>query len=242
VDAAVEQPYITYVDKWASIVEERLGDDLLAVYRMGSLAHGGFSVQFSDIDVGIIVRRELSQKEIQELLAEGKKLDLKQGERLSLFWSDSDFSFGRFPILDRLDLIDHAIRIRGKAPMAFKRPEQDDIRQALLQHVRQYWRPKIEKFSEIENLDDPKDQKEFIRTFLYPARFLYSWFNLKLDSNNAAVDWIQKHPQAGLNNELLCKTLDCRYGKARPSDLLPCKQVLKEVYAATFKIIGHSPP
>jgi len=234
--------FIEYVEKVAVILEQKLGDNVLGVYRIGSLAHGGFSIVYSDIDVAVILQKPPPQSKIDEVLQAAKYVDIDKGARLSLFWSNPSFEWGRFPILDQLDLIDHGIRIRGTQPLDFKRPTLDQARAALLDHVRNYWKQKTEFYSGIPKLNNDKDQKEFVRSFLYPARFLYTWNNGTLGSNDEAVEYIKKLKVPGLNLDVICTALNCRYGKSNPTTLLPCQKILHEQYAATFKAIGLSAP
>ena len=44
-------------ERWQSAY----GDRLLGIYLLGSLAHGGFSHRYSDIDVGVTTRRRSSR-------------------------------------------------------------------------------------------------------------------------------------------------------------------------------------
>jgi hypothetical protein len=79
-----------------------LGSRLLAGYALGSLAHGGFSALVSDVDLGLI-------------RAGGSALD----QRLSVFWGTpatlgGQRRGGRFPPLDRLDLLEYGRLLTGQ--------------------------------------------------------------------------------------------------------------------------------
>src|SRR6516165_4010467 len=91
-----------------------LGSRLIAGYALGSLAHGGFSPLVSDIDLGLILHDPLRandrltiRKVARSVRAGGSAAD----ERLSVFWGtpatlQGHGRGGRFPPLDRLDLLD----------------------------------------------------------------------------------------------------------------------------------------
>jgi hypothetical protein len=98
-----------------------LGDRLLAAYALGSLAHGGFSELVSDIDLGVIVSDPLrpGDDETIEAIAETEKRKRSAlHERLSVFWGTpttlrGEQKRGRFPALDRLDLIENGRLLSG---------------------------------------------------------------------------------------------------------------------------------
>lgn len=49
------QAIVDYVGCIAENFKAKLGPALIEVYKIGSLAHGGFSQVYSDIDVGLIL-------------------------------------------------------------------------------------------------------------------------------------------------------------------------------------------
>ena len=98
-----------------------LGSRLIAGYALGSLAHGGFSPLVSDVDLGLILQDPLRAKDrmtirtvARTVRAGGSALD----ERLSVFWGTpatlrGQVRGGRFPPLDRLDLLDYGRLLTG---------------------------------------------------------------------------------------------------------------------------------
>jgi hypothetical protein len=98
-----------------------LGDRLLAAYALGSLAHGGFSELVSDIDLGLIVRDPLLPADDETIEAIARTEKRKRSafhERLSIFWGTpttlrGEQKGGRFPALDRLDLIENGRLLSG---------------------------------------------------------------------------------------------------------------------------------
>ena len=113
-----------------------LGSRLIAGYALGSLAHGGFSPLVSDVDLGLILRDPLRAHDrvtihrvARSVRAGGSALD----ERLSVFWGTPSTlrglrHGGRFPPLDRLDLLDHGRLLSGQdARSGLARPGRDEL-------------------------------------------------------------------------------------------------------------------
>jgi hypothetical protein len=112
-----------------------LGSRLIAGYALGSLAHGGFSPLVSDVDVGLVLQDPLRAKDnvtirmVARSLRTGSALD----NRLSVFWGtpstlQGQRRGGRFPPLDRLDLLDHGRLLTGRdARGCVARPGQAEL-------------------------------------------------------------------------------------------------------------------
>jgi hypothetical protein len=98
-----------------------LGSRLIAGYALGSLAHGGFSPLVSDVDLGLILDdpvraddRMTIRKVARSVRAGGSAL----AERLSVFWGTpatlrGTSRGGRFPPLDRLDMLEYGRLLTG---------------------------------------------------------------------------------------------------------------------------------
>src|SRR5258707_4389799 len=86
-----------------------LGSELLGLYLIGSLAHGGFSRRYSDIDLALITESGLDQATFNGLCAQALGLSSELGAKVSVFFTDRSFKGGRFPALDRADYLDHAV-------------------------------------------------------------------------------------------------------------------------------------
>ena len=113
-----------------------LGSRLVAAYALGSLAHGGFSPLVSDVDLGLILRDPPWMKDrlairtvARAVRAGGSALD----QRLSVFWGtpatlQGRASGGRFPPLDRLDLLEYGRLLAGRdAREGVARPGQAEL-------------------------------------------------------------------------------------------------------------------
>ena len=113
-----------------------LGSRLIAGYALGSLAHGGFSPLVSDVDLGLILEdpvraadRLTIRTAARSVRAGGSALD----QRLSVFWGtpatlQGQRRGGRFPPLDRLDLLDYGRLLTGTdARSAVARPDRTEL-------------------------------------------------------------------------------------------------------------------
>lgn len=197
---------------------DALGERLLGVYLIGSLAHGGFSDRYSDIDMGLVSENGLTQAEIDAMRAYARERASALAPKLSLFWSDRGFAIGRFPPLDRLDYLDHARPLFERERVLPPRPSLNDVRVYLRGQPLESYREQIARVAALSALDDTT-RKPYIRALLYPARFLYSWHTGLMASNDDALAFLHEHPQAGLDLELIDRALACRIAE-RPSDEL----------------------
>jgi hypothetical protein len=119
-----------------------LGSRLIAGYALGSLAHGGFSALVSDVDLGLILRDPPRTKDrltiravARAVQADGSALHPLHPlhQRLSVFWGTpatvaGRARGGRFPPLDRLDLLDYGRLLAGRdAREGVPRPGPDEL-------------------------------------------------------------------------------------------------------------------
>jgi hypothetical protein len=154
--------------------QEALGTDLIGAYLMGSLAHGGFSARYSDIDLALVTQTGLSPPALDRLRSDAVALSADSGPKTSVFWADRHFCVGRFPPLDRVDYLDHAVALIERECVRPARPTQEEIRHYLRDAPFATWAERARSFATAEALA-PKDHKPYLRTLLYPGRFCYSW-------------------------------------------------------------------
>jgi predicted nucleotidyltransferase len=217
--------------------QEQLGERLLGFYLIGSLAHGGFSTRYSDIDVGLISTNGVTPIEIEAMRQHARKFSPDLAPKLSLFWTDRGFNIGRFPTLDRLDYLDHAQPLIERERTAPPRPSLDDVRAYLRGQPLDSWREQIARVTVLTALDDVT-RRTYIRALLYTARFLYSWHVGRMASNDDAVAFLHAQPQPGIDLDLVDRALVCRIAN-RPSDeLFGERDKLAGQLAACVKIIG----
>ena len=79
------QAIADYVGLVAEHFKLRLGSSLVEAYKIGSLAHGGFSEIYSDLDVGLILSCQTPPADMDRMIAVAKALDDHYGGKLSIF-------------------------------------------------------------------------------------------------------------------------------------------------------------
>ena len=216
-----------------------LGPGLLGVYLLGSLAHGGFSHRYSDIDMALIVEAPLSPPAIEALRADAAKVSNDLTMKLSIFWANRGFSAGRFPLLDRIDYLDHAVTLIERMRVAPPRPTLAEVRAYLSGAPFESWSADAERFARAETLE-AKDHKPFLRTLLYPARFVYSWSTGRMGSNDDAVAFLTDRDLPSLDVALVAQALECRRAAADPDPLFPARAALPRQVAACAELAAGS--
>jgi hypothetical protein len=205
--------------------EEALGTELLGAYVIGSVAHAGFSWRYSDIDLALVTAAGLSPQAHDRVRSEAVALSADWGPKVSVFWTDSHFSIGRFPPLDRIDYLDHAVVLMERECVRPARPTLDEIRLYLRGAPFANWADGARSFAAAERLE-PKDRKTYLRTLLYPGRFCYSWMTGLMGSNDDAVMFVNERPPARLNVSLIAAALQCRRNAADPDALFSARTTL----------------
>jgi hypothetical protein len=228
-----------YVEKVAAYFRDGLGARLIEVYKLGSLAHGGFSAVYSDLDVGLLLDCAAPPDEMAEAIASAKDLDPEYGKKLSIFWGNPDYTWGRLPVIDRLDLLDHgAPLLRGYKPR-FRRPSRTEIHRALADTMERSYRSRLTELNAMSNLA-AHQRKPYIRTVLYPARFIYTWDNLAVDSNDRAVEYLHQIRPHGLDLAAIDRALACRQGKCAADDVFALRVDLSaQLSAAEHYVSGR---
>jgi predicted nucleotidyltransferase len=209
------------VQRW----QEALGTELLGAYLIGSLAHAGFSRRYSDIDIALLTTAGLSTEALDRLRGEAVALSAYWGPRVSVFWTDRRFSLGRFPPLDRVDYLDHAVTLIERECVRPARPTLEEIHRYLRGAPFTDRIKRARSFAAAETLE-PKDHKAYLRTLLYPGRLCYSWTTGLMGSNDDAVAFLSERHAAGLDVSLIARALQCRQSAADPDALFPARKVL----------------
>jgi hypothetical protein len=195
-----------------------LGDRLLAAYALGSLAHGGFSELVSDIDLGLIVEDPPQPDDLDRIQAVADREKAKGcglQSRLSVFWGTpstlrGDVVGGRFPALDRLDLLESGRLLAGNdaARTNLPRPSPRELIVTGAEFALDYLagirsetraqgaslgsiRPAGE--GAVEEIRTPKalagrGVRRVTKVVLFPVRFLYTATTGRVGTNDAAVD------------------------------------------------------
>jgi hypothetical protein len=215
---SVHSDITNYVSRVADYFSSTLGAVLVEAYKLGSLAHGGFSNIYSDIDVGLLLNSDQPPERMSELIAEAKLLDAEYGKKLSVFWGNPEFRWGRLPNLDRLDLLDHGVPLLAGYKPNFSRPTKSEIRGELLRSIEKSWKPRLPELNGLTELA-PENRKPYIRAILYAARLICSWDNLAMDSNDRAVEYLHQVQPPGLDLKPIDMALACRQEKCTADDV-----------------------
>jgi len=214
-----------------------LGTQLLGVYLIGSLAHAGFSRRYSDVDLALITEAGLPPTALDDARREAMTLSADWGSKLSVFWTDRTFSVGRFPPLDRIDYLDHAVALMERERVRPSRPTLDEVRRYLRGAPFENWADAARRFAAAEILE-PKDRKAYLRTLLYPGRLCYSWMTGRIGSNDDAVAFLNETRPARLDTDLIARALQCRQAAADPDSLFPARTLLPSQVDACAELIA----
>ena len=216
--------------------QSALGGSVLGIYCIGSLAHGGFSRRYSDIDMAAIVEEPIAPVVLDAMRAEAAQLSAELAAKLSIFWTDRSFAVGRFPVLDRIDYLDHAVALAERERVVPQRPLLAEVRAYLAGPPFGNWRKDAERFAASDALD-PKDRKSYLRALLYPARLIFSWSTGRMASNDDAVAFLAGNAPPGLDVDLIGKTLTCRHANDDPDLLFSARAALLNQVAVCERLI-----
>ncbi len=216
-----------------------LGDALLGIYLIGSLAHGGFSRRYSDIDVAVVAETGLTPADFDAMRADAAAVSIELAAKLSIFWTDRTFSAGRFPPLDRADYLDHGVALVERERVTPARPGLAEVRAYLTGKPFAAWSQGATQFAALETLE-PKSHKSYLRAHLYPARFVLSFMTGRMGSNDDAVEWLKDRAPPGLDVALIAQALDCRRAAADSDALFPARTKLPRQVAACAALINES--
>jgi hypothetical protein len=210
------------LDRFTARVAEHfqsaLGSSLVEAYKLGSLAHGGYSEIYSDIDVGLLLNCAEPPPAMADLIGSAKTLHAEYGKKLSIFWGNPEFIWGRLPVIDRLDLLDHGVPLLRDVKPNFSRPGKQEIHREQRESIERSWRSRLPELSRLTKLE-AKDRKPYIRAILYAARLIYTWDNLAVASNDTAVKYLHQVKPAGLELKPIDMALACRNAECTAEDV-----------------------
>jgi hypothetical protein len=173
------------------------GARLVAAYALGSLAHGGFSSYVSDIDLGLVLSDPLDEQDAQAIEALSNSVEAggdPLADRLSIFWGSvatlsGEATGGRFPPLDRLDLIQWGRLLQGQDISAsLSSPTVQELIVAGAGYALQTLATP-EVTAELRNpaLLVDAGVRVLTKTVLFPIRFLFTARTGQVGRNQAAV-------------------------------------------------------
>jgi predicted nucleotidyltransferase len=236
-NAAARDAAMQFADALGPAWHAALGQDLLGIYLIGSLAHGGFSRRYSDIDVAVITETGLSPQALDDLRRQAMALSAAWGPKVSVFWSDRRFAVGRFPPLDRLDYLDRPIVLAERERVTPARPAPEEIRTYLRGAPFANWAGRAREFANAVVLD-AKDRKAYLRALLYPARLCFSYATGRMASNDDAVAYLHEYTPPGLDLSSITQALQCRQAATDPDYLFDLRNRLPAQVDACAALIA----
>src|SRR5260370_13694941 len=105
-DDSAQAAAMDFAGRAARLWQAALGPELLGAYLMGSLAHGGFSRRYSDVDIALVTETGLfPHTPLDGLRSGAAALSAGWGPKLSVFLTDRHFRLGPVPLLGRIDYL-----------------------------------------------------------------------------------------------------------------------------------------
>jgi hypothetical protein len=236
-DAAAHGAATAFARRLAPAWQAALGPEFLGLYLIGSLAHGGFSRRYSDIDVAVIAETGLSPNTLDNLRRQATAMSDDWGPKVSVFWTDRQFGVGRFPPLDRLDYLDRPVVLAERERVVPVRPALQEIRDYLRGAPAANWAKRAHEFAGARALD-AKDRKGYLRALLYPARLCFSYATGLMTSNDDAVTYLRKRAPPGLDLAPIEQALQCRQAAADPDSLFDLRNCLPAQVAACAALLA----
>jgi len=95
-DTSAQAAAVDFARRIVPFWQAALGPELLGVYLIGSLAHGGFSRRYSDIDMAVITEAGLSPQTLDRARSQAAAVSADWAAKLSVFWTDRHFGVADF--------------------------------------------------------------------------------------------------------------------------------------------------
>ena len=182
-----------------------LGSRLIAGYALGSLAHGGFSPLVSDVDLGLILGDPVRPKDrmtigkvSHSVRAGGSALE----QRLSVFWGtpatlQGRDRGGRFPPLDRLDLLEYGRLLTGTdVRSAVARPDRTELLVAGAEFALGYLDDDVLTEIRTPSRLVSRGPRRVTKIVLFPVRFLFTAETGQVGTNSLAARHYMASPDA----------------------------------------------
>jgi hypothetical protein len=199
------------------------------------LAHGGFSELVSDVDVGLIISDPPlpdDSSTIQMVADAEKGKGSSLHERLSVFWGTpstlrGDREGGRFPPLDRLDLIENGRLLTGTddSRSDLPRPSVDQLIVTGAEFGLGYLGKNSTDEIRSPELLISHGVRRTTKLVLFPVRFIYTAATGQIGTNDAAARHYLSDEHA-TSKELVAAALAWR--TAEPTDQTAAAALLRE--------------
>lgn len=175
------------------------GDELSAVFALGSLAHGGFAPLVSDIDVMLVLSEVTADTRGRITAMTGRVRTASPSplaERLSVFWSDwngvrtGPGETSRLGPVDRLDLLRSGRLLHGSdhrepaTPPTADELVTDAAEFAATRFDENYFAPLLTPTHLVS-----QGVRPVTKATLFPVRFLYTLHTHRIGLNEHAAAW-----------------------------------------------------
>jgi hypothetical protein len=232
-----------------------LGDRLVATYALGSLAHGGFSPLVSDVDLALVLADPLLSSDAGAVEHVARALaaaspDLH--ERLSVFWGtraslSGQAEGGRFPPVDRLDLLRHGLLLSGEdARAGLPEPRRGElVAAAAVLALDMLAGDDVLALLRRPELLLAEGIRRVTKLVLFPVRFLYTAETGRVGANDAAA---ARYAEAGRPGAALVAAArtwragEPPRGEALPlleRDLLPLYRAFVDDHRVRLSAVGR---
>lgn len=229
---------------------QALGNTRISFYFIGSLAHGGFSEFCSDIDIACIFDDTVKSDDISAIVSEFQTIHLPiSKDRLSVFWSTRAAmnaihgKVGRFPELDKLDLIAYGDLFFGEdCRSSFPKPSHKDILIDSCQFALERLYHSKEIFEKILNPEQMiNDIRLLTKLVLFPARFIYTAKIFDVAVNDRSVQYFIENQKYDIGSiKLLQSAIQWRMSgkiedveaalKLISTELIPLYKIYIQIY------------
>ena len=178
--------------------------------------------------MALIVMGGLKDHELSDIRAAAAELSPVWAARLSVFWGDPNFVVGRFPPLELYRLSRSCSHSRRTTAIDAAEAELfDEIRTYLAGAPFAGWFASARQFAEKSELGS-NEHKSYLRTLLYPARFIMSWRTGRVASNDEAVAFLRTAVPTGLDIDIVERALECRRRAEDPIGLWQHRNILPQ--------------
>jgi hypothetical protein len=179
------------------------GNRAISLFKLGSLGNRGDFSLCSDVDVALLLDKFVADDEekIKNLWDEIKASQLDYADRFSLYWSSyhgEDFNQGRgrFPALDRLDLLRHGLLIQGvdcRTELTTPKPEMIVIESGKFILSFMLAGEKCDELIKHADVIMKKGTRYFTKFVLFPVRLVFTLDNQGvIGSNRDAVEYFKQ--------------------------------------------------
>lgn len=188
---------------------QTFSSQVAAVYQLGSLARGGFSDALSDIDVAVVftaLQPEVSWK-LSAIQTRVQQQFPQQRNPLSIFWGSVDSinglqPGGRFPAIDRLDLINNGVLLAGRdVRCQLNRPAHGllvtECAAFAVKYLNQQRLSLVRAAREGRLPGVLPGHRQLSKLVLFPARFIALADGVAVCSNPGSVEHFCHHYQSG---------------------------------------------